>query len=91
VDVRGDIVGIIMSTTGATIAPIDMTGIEIETKTEIGTGIAMTTETEVAHSETGRIWNEIESKPKRRLTRKNGERHWADRKPRQRGFSIKRS
>ena len=43
--------------TGATIAPIDMTGIEIETRTEIGTGIAMTIETEGTHGETGSIWN----------------------------------
>jgi len=52
---RGGGVGIIVSTIGATIAPIDMTGIEIETKTEIGTGIAMMTETEGTRGETGRI------------------------------------
>ena len=51
-----------VSMTGATIARRDMTGIEIGTKAEIGirTGIAMTTETEGIHGETGRIWNEIE-------------------------------
>ena len=51
-----------MGMTGATIAPTGMTRIEIGTKTEIGirTGIEMTTETEGPHTETGRIWNEIE-------------------------------
>jgi hypothetical protein len=46
---------------GATIAPRDMTGIEIGTKAKIGieTGISMTTETEGIHGEIGRIWNEI--------------------------------
>jgi hypothetical protein len=32
-----------------------MTGIEIGTKTEIGTGIEMATETEGIHDETGRL------------------------------------
>ena len=43
--------------TGATIAPIDMTGIEIETQTEIGIGIGMATATVGTHGETGRIYN----------------------------------
>jgi len=53
VAVRGDIAGI----TGATIVPIDMTGMELETKAkiEIGTGIAMTTGIEGTHGEIGRI------------------------------------
>ena len=41
--------------TGATIAPIDLTG--IETETEIGTGIGMAIATVGTHGETGRIWN----------------------------------
>jgi hypothetical protein len=55
--VLGDIVEVTVGMTGATIAPIDMTGIEIETQTEIGTGIAMATATVGTHGETGRIYN----------------------------------
>jgi len=62
VAVRGGIVGTTVGMTAATIVPTGMTGIEIGTKTEIGirTGIEMATETEGTHTETGRIWNEIE-------------------------------
>ena len=47
-------------TTVATIAPTGMTGIEVGTKIGIRTGIEMATETEEPHTETARIWNEIE-------------------------------
>ena len=88
-----------MGIIGATLAPIDMTGIEIRTKTEIGIGtqigigteIGMATTTVGTNGKTGRVWNEIESKLKGSLTRKTGERTLADKKIREGGFSLERS
>jgi hypothetical protein len=58
VPVRGDFV--------ATIGTIDTTGMALEIKTKIGieTGIAMTTEIEVIHGETVKIFDKIESESK---------------------------